>query len=295
MDEQNFRDLWFLSSRGYEDHEINISWDDWQSKLTISVLSLCFVRFLHKSQIISLFILSSFFSLHPFFNTPPGASNDCRRRHESRKDSPTPQTPLWDNKSAILRTNVTLWSVYKTVPETGLSYLRARNGPRRLPALLRRKTGIPPHSCSLLHFSSLGTNTSQDSSRLCSEQLRCSDGGKYQETAIGRLINLNAAQRSDSYCCWSNKTKSTSDSSGPWRTFFQGVGGQKRTRNASLTLTRFRRIGQNFVSASPARSAFRLFPLSINIKQRARLINSISFFPACSVRSPRVLWYMSSN
>lgn len=201
MDEQNFRDLWLLSNRGHEDREINISWDDWQSKLKISVLSLCFVRFLHKSQIISLFILSSFPSLHPFFNTPPGASNDCRRRRESRKDSPTPQTPLWDNKSAILRTNVTLRSVYKTVPETGLSYLRARSGPRRLPALLRRKAGIPPRSCGLLHLSSLGTNASQDFSRLCSEQLRCSDGGKYQEAAIGRLINLNAAQRSDLYCC----------------------------------------------------------------------------------------------
>lgn len=27
----------------------------------------------------------------------------------------------------------------------------------------------------------------------------------------------------------------------------------------------------------------------------SRLIHGISFFPACSVRSPRVLWYMSSN
>lgn len=151
IDEQNFRDLWFLSNRGHED-QINISWDDWQSKLKISVLSLCFVRFLHKSQIISLFILSSFFSLHPFFNTPPGASNDCRRRHESSKNSPTPQTPLSDNKSAILRTNVTLRCVYKTAPETGLSYLRARSGPRRLPALLRQKNWHPSTLLQLTAF-----------------------------------------------------------------------------------------------------------------------------------------------
>lgn len=233
-----------------------------------------FISFCHF--LLRRFILHSRFLSHPFFETPPGTIMTA----DDDDDDDTKAVKTRERPWLLCQTiRVSRWDL---LPKSSPPYPSAGGRPRSL-----RPTGTCPRCCVLLQFV---PSASWDSCRLRSLQLRCSD-----EVNIQMWIAASWLKQT-----YTNPTDMTDCNRAHWTFSFL-------LSFCSLYLWETKAHPQHFLDLFVAVSCRNLFvshrrlhqhsalPSAMFKIQPSRLIYGISFFPACSVRSPRVLWYMSSN